>query len=185
MQQDGSTNTETTQTAFQRWLRGRHSPAHARRTAAHNAAFFLPHLKRGMKLLDAGCGPGSITIGLAEAVAPAETIGIDASPDAIEEARALAGSKHAKNVRFEVADVCALPFEDATFDAAFSHAVMQHLRDPLAALREIRRVLKPGGRFAAFDVISSGGELHFPVPWARTAEASFLMSAGATRQAVE
>src|SRR5438105_3240200 len=150
---------ESTHSAFQRWLRGMHSPAHARRTAAHNAAFFLPHLKRGMKLLDVGCGPGSITIGLAEAVAPAETIGIDASPDAIEEARALAASKQCTNVRFEVADVYALPFEDATFDAAFSHAVMQHLHDPVAALREIRRVLKPGAIIAIADADHDGSIL--------------------------
>src|SRR6059058_3836679 len=106
---------DSTHTAFQRWLRGMHSPAHARRTASHNAAFFLPYLKPGMTLLDIGCGPGSITLGLAEAVAPAETIGIDASADAIEEAAALAASRGCTNVRFEVADVYALPFEDATF----------------------------------------------------------------------
>ena len=57
--------------AFQRWLRPAHSPAHARRTAVRNAAFLLPHLTPGMRLLDVGCGPGSITIGLAEAIAPA------------------------------------------------------------------------------------------------------------------
>src|SRR5437660_8574741 len=147
---------DSTHTAFQRWLRGAHSPAHARRTAAHNAAFLLPHLKPGMKLLDTGCGPGSITIGLAEAVAPAETVGIDASADAIEEARALAASRGCTNLRFEVADVYALPFEDATFDAAFSHAVMQHLRDPLTALREIRRVLKPGGVVGIADADHDG-----------------------------
>src|SRR5438552_704358 len=155
---------DSTHSAFQRWLRGMHSPAHARRTAAHNAAFFLPHLNPGMKLLDAGCGPGSITIGLAEAVAPADTIGIDASADAIEEARALAVSKGCANVRFEVADVYAVPFEDATFDAAFSHAVMQHLGDPLAALREIRRVLKPGGIIGIADADHDGTILAPPDP---------------------
>ena len=68
-------------------------PAHARRTAQVNAAFLLPHLKPGMRLLDCGCGPGSITVGLAQAVAPAETVGIDASPDAIEAARAHAADR--------------------------------------------------------------------------------------------
>jgi cyclopropane fatty-acyl-phospholipid synthase-like methyltransferase len=73
------TDTTETRSAFERWLRGAHSPAHARRTAACNAAFMLPHLRPGMRLLDAGCGPGSNTIGLAEAVAPGEVIGVAAS----------------------------------------------------------------------------------------------------------
>jgi ubiquinone/menaquinone biosynthesis C-methylase UbiE len=146
----------TTQPDFDRWLRGAHRPAHARRTAQVNAAFLLPHLKPGMRLLDCGCGPGSITVGLAEAVSPGETVGVDASPDAIEAARARAASLSCSNARFDVADVCALPFPDASFDAVFSHAVLQHLPDPLAAVREMRRVLKPGGIAAVADADHDG-----------------------------
>ncbi len=153
---------QKTAAAYERWLRPAHSPAHARRTAQRNAAFLLPHLRPGMRLLDAGCGPGSITIGLAEAIPPlhgeqaGEATGIDASPGAIDAARALAAERGAANVRFEVADVHALPFADATFDAAFCHALLQHLADPPAALREMRRVLKPGGVIGVADADHDG-----------------------------
>jgi SAM-dependent methyltransferase len=133
-----------------------HGPAHARRTAARNASFFLPRLRPGMRLLDIGSGPGSVTIGLAEAVAPGEAIGIDASSEAVESARRRAEEQGCTNVRFEVVDAYALPFDDASFDAVFSHAVMQHLADPLAALREARRVLKPGGVIGVGDADYGG-----------------------------
>ena len=144
-------------TEYQQFLSRRHGAAWARRTAERNAAFLLPHLRPGMRLLDAGCGPGSITLGLAKCVAPGEVVGIDVSGERIEQARGLAAERGGRgtNVRFEEADVYALPFEDATadagFDAAFMHAVLQHLADPLAALREVRRVLRPGAVIGISD----------------------------------
>jgi SAM-dependent methyltransferase len=141
---------------FEAWLRQAHSPAHSRRTAERNAAFFLPHLEPGMRLLDAGCGPGSITIGLARAVAPGEAVGIDASAQAIDAARERAAREGVANVRFDVADVTKLPFDDATFDAAFAHALLQHLPWPLDALKELRRVLKPGGVIGLADADLDG-----------------------------
>jgi ubiquinone/menaquinone biosynthesis C-methylase UbiE len=109
-----------------------------------------------MRLLDIGCGPGSITMGLAEAVAPGEAVGIDAHAEAIDAARRRADEQDCRNVRFDVADAYTLPFADATFDAAFMHAVLQHLRDPLAALREACRVLKPGGVIGLADADYDG-----------------------------
>ena len=78
---------------------------HAKRTADTSAAFFLPFVKPGMRLLDVGCGPGSITAGLAQRVEPAETIGIDPSPSVIETARSLAVAKAARYLTFEVGNI--------------------------------------------------------------------------------
>ncbi len=156
-----TTQHEDTSAAFERWLHTMHSPAHARRTAATRAAFLLPHLKPGMRLLDAGCGPGSITIGLAEAVATGEVIGVDRNDAAIDAARALAAQRGCANVRFEVASAYALPYEDGAFDAAFVHALLQHLGEPVRALTEIRRVLKPGGVIGVADA-DHDGAIFFP-----------------------
>jgi ubiquinone/menaquinone biosynthesis C-methylase UbiE len=147
---------------YEQWLRAMHFGAHARRSAARNAAFFLPHLRPGMTLLDAGSGPGSITLGLAEAIAPGTATGIDASAESVASARAFAADRGIANVHFDVADVHALPFAEATFDAAFAHAVLQHLADPLAALREMRRVLRPGAVIGIGDADLEHGHMIHP-----------------------
>lgn len=123
----------------------------SQRTAAVEAAFLRPHLRPGMRLLDFGCGPGSITVGLAPIVAPAEVVGVDIEPAQIETARAHAAAQGVHNVRFEVGSVYDLPFPDASFDAAFERSVLEHLADPVAALREVRRVLKPGAVIGVRD----------------------------------
>jgi ubiquinone/menaquinone biosynthesis C-methylase UbiE len=104
-----------------------------------------------MSLLDCGCGDGATTVELATIVAPGRVVGIDLDPSQIERARALAAERRVNNVRFESGDVCALPLLDGTFDAVFAHTVLQHLRDPVQALREIRRTLKPGGIIGVRD----------------------------------
>jgi SAM-dependent methyltransferase len=115
------------------------------RSAASSAAFFQPHLRAGMRLLDCGCGPGAITLGLAALVAPGEVVGVDLDQRLISEARAGLAEQRVGNARFEVADVSRLPFADAAFDAVFAHTLFLHLPEPAAAARELRRVLAPGG----------------------------------------
>ena len=95
-----------------------------RRGMAREAAFFLPYIRPGMTLLDCGCGPGSITLELAEALAPGEVLGIDRDSSRIEIATRLASERGVANVRFQTADVLELPFPDARFDAVFAHAVL-------------------------------------------------------------
>lgn len=136
---------------YREWLRSRHRPAHDRRSAERNAGFFLPFLQPGMSVLDAGCGPGAITVGFAPRVLPANVVGVDRNPQAVAAARTLAGSLDVTNVEFAVASIDALPFEDRTFDGAFVHAVVQHLREPVAALREIHRVLRQGAVIGVAD----------------------------------
>jgi ubiquinone/menaquinone biosynthesis C-methylase UbiE len=134
----------------------------ARRTAASHAAFLLPYLRGGVRLLDCGCGPGSITFGFAQIVAPGEVIGIDVDESVLEMARDRAIEHGLPNIHFEYGNIYELPFSDHSFDAVFANAVLEHLSDPLGALREMRRVLKPGGvigvRNADFD-----GHLYAPV----------------------
>ncbi len=121
------------------------------RRAAKWVPFFLPHLKPGIRLLDCGCGVGSITVDLAEIVKPGQVVGIDRDPEQLAAARALARDRGLTNVDFEVGDVYDLDYPDAAFGAALAHTLLMHLSDPLRALREMRRVLKPGGVICVAD----------------------------------
>jgi SAM-dependent methyltransferase len=121
------------------------------RRAAQWVPFFLPHLRTGMSLLDCGCGVGSITLDLAAIVAPGRVVGLDLDEGQLVIARAEAARRGLTNVTFQQGSVYALPFAEGEFDAALAHTLLIHLRDPLAALKAIRRVLKPGGVAAIAD----------------------------------
>lgn len=115
------------------------------RNATTHARFFLPYLSTGMNLLDGGCGPGAITADLANVVSPGKVTGIDVDESQITAARANAVENGVTNVSFQVGSLYKLPFPDESFDAVFSHAVMEHLSEPLTALQEMKRVLKKEG----------------------------------------
>jgi len=134
-----------------------HSPsvvrAHAVRTAASSAAYLLPRLRPGMAVLDVGCGPGSVTLDLAEVVGPdGSVVGVDVAADVVSRARDAAVVRGDARTRFETADAYDLPFEAGTFDVVHAHQVLQHLDRPVAALREMARVCRPGGTVAVRDV---------------------------------
>lgn len=119
--------------------------AHSRRTVENSAGYLLHELEPGQHLLDVGCGSGTITAGLAAKVAPGEVVGVDTSAKVLEIAQEAADRAGVDNVTFRTADATALPFEDASFDVVHAHQVLQHLTEPVTALREMRRVTRPGG----------------------------------------
>lgn len=114
------------------------------RSAAVYADFLLPHLADGFRVLDVGCGPGSITLGLASVLPGADFVGVDPE-DAFEPARRHAAEHGIDNVEFRVGDVYALDVPGDEFDACLCHSMLETLDRPLDGLREIRRVLKPNG----------------------------------------
>ncbi|WP_045877753.1 methyltransferase domain-containing protein [Pseudofrankia sp. DC12] len=125
--------------------------SHRWRTAENSAAYLLPRLRPGMTLLDVGAGPGTITVDLAERVAPGHVTAVEVSESALDLSRAEAARRGTQNITFVVADVHALRFPDGSFDAVHAHQVLQHVADPVLALREMRRVSRPGGVVAARD----------------------------------
>ena len=134
-----------------RYTHGHHESvlrSHNWRTAENSAAFLLPHLTPGMSLLDVGCGPGTITADLAARLAPGRVVGIDPAATVIEAASA---AHAAPNLTFATGSVYELTDADDTYDVVYAHQVLQHLADPVAALREMRRVTRPGGLVAVRD----------------------------------
>ena len=116
---------------------------HGWRTAENSAAYLLPLLLPGLDLLDVGCGPGTITIGLASIVGAGHAVGVDGAASAVEAARGSAATAQV-DVAFAVADAYELSFEDDRFDVVHADQLLQHLADPVAALQEMRRVCRPG-----------------------------------------
>ena len=125
----------------------------ARRNAETVAFHLLPHLRPGMKMLDFGCGPGTISVGLAKAVAPGELHGVDIEASQITMAQAAARAGGHDNAHFQVSDATNLPFADNTFDVAHCHAVLMHVPKLAQALAEVKRVLKPGGILSARESV--------------------------------
>lgn len=125
--------------------------SHTWRTAANSAAYLLDELRPGQSVLDVGCGPGTITADLAELVAPGPVTAVDAADGVLARARATAAERDLDTVTFAVADVHALNFPDDSFDVVHAHQVLQHVSDPVAALREMGRVCRPGGVVAVRD----------------------------------
>jgi SAM-dependent methyltransferase len=136
-------------------------------------------------VLDIGSGVGGPARVLAEAFG-CEIAGIDLSEPFVEAAHYLTQrTVQQSQVSFEVGNALDLPFGDAEFDIALLQHVAMNIADRALLYREIWRVLKSGGKFATYDIVSNGAEPHYPAPWARTAETSFLLTPAATRETVE
>ena len=139
--------------------------SHRWRTAENSAGYLLPHLRRGAVVLDVGCGPGSITQELADLVGPTGSVlGIDNAVDVIEVAVAEHFETRHGNLRYDVQDVSDLHLADDSFDVVHAHQVLQHLADPVQALREMVRVTRPGGLVAVRDADYAAMTWHPDLP---------------------
>jgi ubiquinone/menaquinone biosynthesis C-methylase UbiE len=144
------------------YAHGHHSTvlkSHTWRTVDNSAAYLVPYIKPDMKILDIGCGPGNITVGLAKLVPQGRCTGLDISEGVLQQARDYAASQSQSNVEFVTGNVFKLDYEDDSFDIVHAHQVLQHLHDPLASIREMKRVVKPGGVVAIRDMTHF---LHWP-----------------------
>ena len=125
--------------------------SHRWRTAENSAAYLLPHLRAGDRVLDIGCGPGTITADLADRVSPGRVTALEVTEAALDLARAEIAGRGLGTVDFAVGDVHALQFPDDSLDVVHAHQVLQHVGDPVTALREMRRVCRSGGIIAVRD----------------------------------
>lgn len=158
---------------------------HTRGLAATADLARLAGVARETAVLDVGSGVGGPARFLAGTYGCRVT-GVDLSEEFVAAARYLSErTGQTGQVSFQTASALDLPFGDACFDVVFLQHVAMNVADRSRLYREVRRVLKRGGRFATFDVVLVRGEPHYPVPWARKPDTSFLMSAGATREAIE
>jgi sarcosine/dimethylglycine N-methyltransferase len=158
---------------------------HTRGLAATAELAALAGITGGVAVLDVGSGVGGPARFLA-ATYDCKVKGVDLSAPFVDAARYLTErTQQSGQVSFETASALALPFENGSFDVVLLQHVAMNIADRALLYREIRRVLKTGGRFAAYDVVSKSGAPHYPLPWARTPATSFLLTAEATRQAIE
>src|SRR5215475_7393943 len=145
----------------------------------------LSGIRAGMSVLDVGSGIGGPARFVA-ATHHCQVTGVDLSASFVEAARYLTQrTGQTGQVSFQAASALELPFDGGDFDVVLLQHVAMNIFDRARLYREIRRVLKLRGRFATFDVVLNSGEPHYPVPWARTPATSFLLTATATREAIE
>jgi len=158
---------------------------HTRGLAATAELGKLAGVTAGMSVLDVGSGVGGPARFLA-ATRGCQVTGVDLSEPFVDAARYLTErTGQSGQVSFETASALELPFDAGRFDVVLLQHVAMNISDRTRLYHEIRRVLKSGGMFAIFDVVLNDGEPHYPVPWARTPATSFLLTAAATRAAIE
>ena len=140
----------------------------------------------GERILDIGSGLGGPARFFAFTY-DCQVDGIDLTPEFCDAARALVRITGLDGqVHIECASALEPPFDDATFDAAYSQNVVMNIADKPAFYREAWRVLRPGGRLGLSNLAQGpGGPPDYPVPWATTAETSFLATPDETRSEIE
>ena len=137
-----------------RYTHGHHPSvlrSHSNRTVENSAAYAAAEFRPGLRVLDVGSGPGTITADIARRVAPGLVVALEATSEAAQLTKREVHRQHITNVKVEVGDAHSLTFEGGSFDVVHAHQVLQHLHDPVQALREMGRVCKPGGKVAVRD----------------------------------
>jgi sarcosine/dimethylglycine N-methyltransferase len=158
---------------------------HTRGLAATDELAKLAEITAGLSVLDVGSGVGGPARFLA-ATYGCRVTGIDLSEEFVEAARYLtARTGQSEQVSFEHGSALELPFPHEHFDVGLLQHVAMNISDRARLYRQIRRVLKSEGRFATFDVVLNSGEPHYPLPWARTPGASYLLTASTTLEIIE
>lgn len=158
---------------------------HTRGLAATAEIAKLAGISAGMSVLDVGSGIGGPARFLAE-TSGCRVTGVDLSEPFVEAARYLTErTGQSGKVSFQTANALKLPFDDGNFDIVLLQHVAMNIEDRPALYTEVRRVLAPGGRLATYDLVCGEGDILYPVPWARDASTSFLLSQAATRTLLE
>ena len=138
----------------------------------------LAGLQSDAAVLDAGSGLGGPSRYLASTYG-CRVVGVDLSASFVDVAQLLAQrTRLSALVSYQTGDLLALPFPDTSFDVVWTQHVVMNISDRERVYREFRRVLRPGGKLAFFDVLAADTkpEVHFPVPWAESSETSFLFT---------
>jgi sarcosine/dimethylglycine N-methyltransferase len=158
---------------------------HTRGLAATTELAKLAGITADMSVLDVGSGLGGPARFIAGTYG-CQVTGVDLSEPFRDAARYLTQrTGQSERVSFQTASALDLPFDDGHFDVVLLQHVAMNISDRARLYREIRRVLKSGGRFAIYDVVLNSSDPLYPVPWARTPATSFLLTAAATREAIE
>jgi len=123
----------------------------------------LAGIRSGDDVLDVGCASGLLTMRMAALTDPGQAVGLDLSGTRLEMARGTATRAEVSNLAYVEGDVCAIPFDDDHFDVAFSRFTFEYLREPHRALKEMKRVTRPGGRVVVMD-LDGNGVFHYPIP---------------------
>ena len=160
---------------------------HVRGLAATVDLAGMLDIETGDEVLDAGSGLGGPSRFVSEAYGCTVT-GVDLAPAYIAIARLLADRAGlSRRISYEVGNLLSLPFEDARFDLAYTQHVVMNIANRAGVYNEIRRVLKPGGRFGFYDVLAAddAAEPIYPTPWAQSAQTSTVLTEAQTRLAME
>ena len=149
---------------------------HIRGDTATKELIALSNFTPDMHIIDVGCGIGGSTRRLSHETGCRVT-GIDLSDEYIDVAERLTQLLNMQErVKFQAASALALPFEDNSFDGAWSIQMNMNVEDKLGWLKEMYRVLKPGGSAILYEVCGNKNTpVYFPVPWAQDSSMSFLV----------